>query len=126
MFRALTRSRQRFGAVSVIHNHTIMTSENTEKLKRVLARELSEMQASGELDDLTAAEEREQLAESAFTVKDLRKFEQSDAETASGYLLDTYGINSEDYDSSEELHAALRAKRSELAEQQVGRRPGGR
>lgn len=103
-----------------------MTSENTQKLKQVLARELAEMQASGELDDLTAAEEREQLAESAFTVKDLRKFEQSDAETASGYLLDTYGINSEDYDSSEELHAALRAKRSELAEQQVGRRPGGR
>lgn len=103
------------GSVSVIHNHTIMSSENTEKLKQVLARELAEMQASGELDDLTAAEEREQLAESAFTVRDLRKFEESDAKTPSAYLLDEYGISADSYDDSEELHAAVSAKRAQRA-----------
>lgn len=97
---------------------------DTETLKRVLARELSEMQANGELDDLERAEEREQLAESAFTSRDLQKLEESDAESPSEYILDEYGVSVEDYSDSEELRAALSAKRSDLREQQVGRRPG--
>lgn len=123
MFRALD-------AVSVRnynHTHTIMSDNNntdTETLKRVLARELSEMQANGELDDLERAEEREQLAESAFTSRDLQKLEESDAESPSEYILDEYGVSVEDYSDSEELRAALSAKRSDLREQQVGRRPG--
>lgn len=110
-------------------NHTgyrTMVSENYDKgqLKRIIARELSQMAESGELKQQAAADEREQLAESALVVRDARRISEGNYSSASSYILDEYGVSVEDFSDTEELQAALATKRSELREQQVGRRAG--
>lgn len=95
-----------------------------EQVKEIIIRELSALHAEGALDDDIAASEREQQAESALTVSDLRRIEDAGHESASGYILDRYGLNVEDFDSERELHAAVAEKRSELREQQRASTPG--